>query len=82
MPAITSIKNGKLFGRFDKLWSNTIAGDDYDWNLNKDGSAIIGGVQFKPHKKINIAANYQDWYPYAKNMENISYIYLNLQYKF
>ena len=72
----------QIFGRYDKLWSNTIEGEPYQWNINKDGSAIIGGVQFIPHKNIRIAANYQDWYPYAKNIENESYFYLNLEYKF
>ncbi len=75
-------KKWELFGRYDKLWSNKIDGEEYDWNINKDGSAIIAGIQFKPHKNINIAANYQDWYPYAKNMDNESYFYLNLEYKF
>lgn len=72
----------QLFGRYDKLWSNQIEGEPYDWNINKDGSAIIGGIQFSPHKNIKIAANYQDWYPYAQNIENESYFYLNLEYKF
>lgn len=72
----------ELFARYDKLWSNTIEGDPYEWNINKDGSAVIGGIQYSPHKSINIAANYQDWYPYAQNIENESFFYLNLEYKF
>jgi hypothetical protein len=72
----------ELFGRYDKLWSNKLEGEENSWNLNKDGSAIIGGIQYSPHKKIKIAANYQDWYPYAKNLDNESYFYLNLEFKF
>ncbi len=72
----------ELFARYDKLWSNTLEGDQYQWNINKDGSALIAGIQFEPIKSIKIAANYQDWYPYAKNLENESYFYLNVEYKF
>ena len=72
----------ELFVRYDKLWSNTIEGEPYEWNINKDGSAIIAGIQFSPIKNIRIAANYQDWYPYAQNLDNESYFYLNLEYKF
>ncbi|MFO7828768.1 MAG: hypothetical protein R6V23_09130 [Bacteroidales bacterium] len=72
----------EIFGRFDKLWSNTLEGDPYGWNINRDGSAIITGVQYSPIKNIKIAANYQDWYPYPKNLDNESHFYLNLEYKF
>ncbi|MEE4197238.1 MAG: hypothetical protein V2I54_06310 [Bacteroidales bacterium] len=75
-------KKLELFGRFDKLWSNTITGEPYNWNITRDGSAIIGGIQYNPIENIKIAANYQDWYPYAKNLANESYFYLNLEYKF
>jgi len=72
----------ELFGRYDKLWSNTLSGEPYNWNITRDGSAVIGGIQYSPIKNIKIALNYQDWYPYAKNLDNESYIYLNLEYKF
>lgn len=72
----------EAFGRYDKLWSNKVPGDETYWNITKDGSAIITGIQFAPHKNIKIAANYQDWYPYAENLENESFFYLNLEYKF
>jgi len=75
-------KKFELFGRFDKLWSNTLSGEPYNWNISRDGSAVIAGIQYIPIKNIKIAANYQDWYPYAKNLENESYFYLNLEYKF
>ncbi len=75
-------KKWELFARYDKLWSNKIAGEEYDWNINKDGSALIAGIQFAPIKNVKIAANYQDWYPYVQNIDNESYIYLNLEYKF
>ncbi|MDK2977618.1 MAG: hypothetical protein PWP52_332 [Bacteroidales bacterium] len=75
-------KKFELYGRFDKLWSNTLSGDPHSWNIIHDGSAIITGIQYSPIKNIKIAVNYQDWYPYPKNLENESYFYLNLEYKF
>ncbi|HSH53380.1 MAG TPA: hypothetical protein VK982_16755 [Bacteroidales bacterium] len=80
--SINVSKKFELFGRFDKLWSNTLTSEPYNWNITHDGSAIIAGIQYSPIKNIKIAANYQGWYPYAKNSENESYIYLNLEYKF
>lgn len=80
--SINISKRWEVFGRYDKLWSNTLNSESADWNINKDGSAIIGGIQFAPHKNVKIAANYQDWYPYAKNLDNESYFYLNLEFKF
>lgn len=72
----------QIFGRFDKLWSNKIEGEPYQWNINKDGSAIIGGIQVTPIKNIRIAINYQDWVPYANNIENEYSLYFNLEFKF
>lgn len=75
-------KKFELFGRFDKLWSNTLIGEPYNWNITRDGSAVIAGLQYTPTRNIKIAANYQDWYPYAKNLDNESYFYINLEFKF
>jgi len=71
----------EIFGRFDKLWSNKTEGDPYQWNINKDGSTIIAGLQFSPIKDMKMAVNYQDWVPYTSNIDNEYYIYLNLEYK-
>jgi hypothetical protein len=72
----------EIFGRYDRLWSNKIEGAPYQWNINKDGSAIIAGVQVSPIKNVRVALNYQDWVPYAKNIDNKYFMYLNLEYKF
>ena len=69
----------ELFGRYDRLSSNQP--DEYTkpWNLQDDGSAIIAGVQFIPVKHVKIALNYQDWVPYAANLDNMSYFFINLE---
>jgi opacity protein-like surface antigen len=69
----------ELFGRYDRLSSNQPAESDKPWNLQDDGSAIIAGIQFMPVKHVKLALNYQDWVPYAANMDNLAYIFLNLE---
>ncbi|MFC2115721.1 porin [Bacteroidota bacterium] len=69
----------EIFGRYDQLSSNQPSGFNEPWNLQEDGSAIIAGIQYQPLKYVKIALNYQDWVPYASNLGNMSYIYLNLE---
>ena len=45
----------------------------------EDGSAIIAGIQFQPIEQVKLALNYQDWVPFAANMGNLSYFFLNLE---
>ena len=49
----------QIFGRFDQLESNTLLGESEQWNIAKDGQAIIAGVQYKMDKKVKLAANVQ-----------------------
>jgi hypothetical protein len=74
--------NLELFGRFDFVKSNIPEGDDRPWDLARDGSSIIGGIQYKPISRISLALSYRDWYPYAKNLENKYFIYLYLEAKY
>lgn len=69
----------ELFGRYDRLSSNTPSGYTQPWNLVDDGSAIIAGIQFQPIEQVKLALNYQDWVPFAANMGNLSYIFINLE---
>ncbi|MCB8994906.1 MAG: porin [Bacteroidales bacterium] len=70
----------EVFGRYDILRSNTLLQDDQPWNIQKDGSAIISGIQFKPDKKIYFSLNYQDWVSYAKNGSDKAYLYFSMMY--
>ncbi|MBN1651663.1 MAG: hypothetical protein JW857_10055 [Bacteroidales bacterium] len=70
----------QIFGRYDIFRSNILDDEDIPWNISKDGSAIIGGIQYSPIPEIRMALNYQDWVPYAGNLENSSYIYLNIEF--
>jgi len=75
-------QNFELFGRYDLLRSNIMPEDTNPWNIGDDGSAIISGVQFQPVKGIKFALNYQDWYPYASNLQDESFIFINLEARF
>lgn len=74
-------KKLQVFGRYDFITSNTLAGEERPWNLENDGSTIIAGIEYRPVSKVKIAFDYQDWFPYAGNAENHSYLFLNLEFK-
>ncbi len=74
-------KKWEVFARYDILTSSSLDGEDYGWNYARDGSAIIAGIQYRPIKYVNIALNYQDWYPYPQNLVNESFIFLSLEFK-
>jgi hypothetical protein len=69
----------ELFARYDKLSSNTIGSEPYNWNLAKDGSALVGGIEFAPTKHVHIALNYQDWVPYAANLGSEQSLYFSVE---
>jgi hypothetical protein len=69
----------EVFGRYDRLSSNTPPENAQPWNLVEDGSALIGGIQFQPVEQVKLALNYQDWVPFAANMGNVAYIFINLE---
>jgi hypothetical protein len=69
----------EIFGRYDQLYSNILPEEEIPWNLAKDGSAIIAGVQYTPIKYVHLALNYQDWVEYADNGDSEPYLYLNIE---
>ncbi len=71
----------QIFARFDKIASNKLDGEENPWNLAKDGTALVAGIQYEPIKKIKMALNYHDWVPYAANGETKAFIFLNLEVK-
>ncbi|MFP4059748.1 MAG: hypothetical protein ACLFUC_04640 [Bacteroidales bacterium] len=75
-------KDFQLFVRYDFLVSNILPEETAPWNLEEDGSSVIAGIQYKPAKRIKTAINYQDWFPYAGNLHNRSFIYLNVEFKY
>lgn len=73
----------EVFGRFDVLRSNLIKDGEGQtpWNIKKDGSAIMGGVQFKPADQVKLSLNYRNWIYYANDIDDKHWVYVNLEFK-
>lgn len=74
-------KKVEIFGRYDQLSSNTLAGDTTAWNFSKDGNQIITGIQYVPVKGLKFALNYQGFSFDNANLNNQTKIFLNLEFK-
>ncbi|MBL7105070.1 MAG: hypothetical protein ISS18_12140 [Bacteroidales bacterium] len=72
----------EIFVRFDKLISNTKAGENKHWHFYNDGSAIITGFQYSPVKGVNLSLNYQGWIPDNNDLNFQNHVLLNFEYKF
>lgn len=70
-----------VFARYDWVSSNKAESLDQPWNLAKDGSAIITGIEYCPISRVRFALNYQDWFPYAANVKNRRSVFLNLEFR-
>jgi len=75
-------KKFTAFARYDKLWSNTIAGQTNPWNYNKDGQLFMAGVDYSPVSGVKIAPNFQGWSPDNTSKTFTSTIALNFEIKF
>ncbi len=71
----------EIFGRFDQLSSNTLSGESEAWNLSKDGSQIIGGVQYVPVKGLSFSLNYQGFSFDNTSLDTKSLVFLNAEFK-
>jgi len=72
----------QLFGRYDIIESNFVSSNyETPWNLARDGSQIVSGLQFQIHKKVKAALDYQVWIPRESNKSNEQYLYLNVEFK-
>lgn len=77
----------EVFARYDMLTSNTLEGAEDPWNLNKrdpkltayyNGSMVMGGLQYKITKGVNVALNYRTYTNKNENLTNPSAVYFNL----
>jgi hypothetical protein len=74
-------KKYSVFARYDWLQSNIPSGYNHPWNLAKDGSALLYGVEYYPKPKIHLSVNYQDWFPAANDLANTKGLYINLEFR-
>jgi hypothetical protein len=70
----------ELFGRYDRLTSNIVEGDEIPWNLTNDATNIITGLQFSPNQGLKLSLNYQDRYSLALNGPDKAYLFFNVQF--
>jgi hypothetical protein len=75
-------KKFELFGRYDQLSSNTITGTIDPWNIAKDYTFIMGGVQYAPVKGFKMALNYRHFTPKKSGDDPMDLVYMNFEYKF
>ena len=74
-------KKVEIFGRYDQLGSNTLAGDSEAWNIAKNGSQIITGIQVAPIKGLKFSLNYQNYSFDDTTANNKSMVFLNAEFK-
>jgi predicted porin len=74
-------KKFEIFGRFDQLGSNTLAGESMPWNESKNGDQIIIGLQYAPLKGLKFALNYQGFNYDDPIVNNKSMLFLNAEFK-
>ncbi|PKQ64983.1 hypothetical protein BZG02_03820 [Labilibaculum filiforme] len=72
----------EVFGRYDKLSSNTLKGESEKWNISKNGGAITTGIQYAPVNGVKMALNYQGYNFKDSSNEDKSLVYLNFEFKF
>ena len=65
-----------VFGRYDEMSS------DDDWNISKDGTFTIFGIEKQMIKGVKVAVNYQSYEGAEENSEQENTFFLNLEYKF
>ena len=74
-------KKVEIFGRFDQLNSNTLAGESMPWNESKNGNQVIAGLQYAPIKGLKLAFNFQGFSYDDDAINNKSMLFLNAEFK-
>jgi hypothetical protein len=74
-------KKVEIFGRYDQLSSNILTGDLAAWNIAKDGSQIITGIQYAPVKGLKFSLNYQGFSFDNSTLDAKSLVFLNAEFK-
>ena len=75
----TTVKLGKkvnAFARYDNIWSKN------DWNIKKDESTYLAGVEIRPCKYVKIAPNFRYNVPKGSDMKDQCYLYVNCFFGF
>ncbi len=79
---INVAENVELFARYDYSTSRITSGSPLPWNYKKDGSFVVGGVQYSFSPNIKIALDYQGTFPYSTFAIPSDLIYVNALFRF
>jgi len=71
-----------IFGRFDNLTSNTLAGATSNWNASKDGQLYAAGLEFFPVKGVIISPNVQYSDPKLATAKSATSLLMNVSLSF
>ena len=75
----TTVKLGKkvnAFARYDNIWSKN------DWNIKKDESTYMAGVEIRPCKYVKIAPNFRYNAPKGSDIKEQCYLYVSCFFGF
>jgi hypothetical protein len=72
----------EFFVRYDYSSSVVPDGESLNWNYEKDGTFVIGGLQYTFNKYIKMAIDFQSSIPYPVDSNPMEYFYLNFLAKF
>lgn len=79
---IAASKKLEVFGRFDYLTSNTLAGTSENWNASKDGQLWVAGLEYNPLKGLKITPNYRYHQTAKSAAEPVQSVYINMEIRF
>ncbi len=75
----TTVKLGEkvnAFARYDNIWSKD------DWNIGKDESTYMAGVEIRPCKYVKIAPNFRYNVPKGSDVKDQYYLYVSCFFGF
>jgi hypothetical protein len=70
-----------IFGRYDNLSSKKLNGSDEGWDIAKDGSLYVAGLEFFPLKGVSISPNIQIQDPKQTGLKSSTSFLVSFQYK-
>jgi len=71
----------EIFARFDEISSNTLTNQDNSWNYNKDGALLIFGIEYAVSKGVKFSINTRSFNYINDDIEDMSLIYFNTEFK-
>jgi hypothetical protein len=79
---INVYKQTELFVRYDYSTSVVIPGDSIKWNIEKDKTFAVVGIQYTFSQNVKMALDYQGTFPDKSGKQTTNAIYVNGLFKF